>query len=338
MSWGFGKRPVTAASSSTRVVFVGKRQFTIPANASFHDFLEFYVQELFGKDWLASQARLSTDERHPFANWLVELREFSHRLRQGNKGPVRAVAPATVAAFLSLAWDLYTLEHNEVLQERLLMRLRVKDQFQGALYELFIAGVFIRAGFAIELEDESDGNSSHCEFAATHTGSGLSYSVEAKSRHRPGILGFKGNPVPLDEIRADTRKLLVAALRKEAKHERIVFIDVNVPPHEGDLMKAGWFNDVSRQVVGLQESQRPSSPWPKAHVFFTNRPFHYVARGISGGGTTTVYTGVNHPMFDRSTPKSEALAKRELEKYPAIQSLLTGVSEQQAVPVDWPSI
>ncbi len=61
---------------------------------------------------------------------------------------------------------------------------------RGSFYDMALN--LIKAGFEIEFEDESDRSSTHCEFIATHKKSKRKYSVEAKSRHRPGFLGHPG--------------------------------------------------------------------------------------------------------------------------------------------------
>lgn len=47
-------------------------------------------------------------------------------------------APMTgaVAAYLHLAYDLYALDHNAELQEKLINRLRDINNFAGARYEV----------------------------------------------------------------------------------------------------------------------------------------------------------------------------------------------------------
>lgn len=87
------------------------------------------------------------------------------------------------------------------------------ENFQGARYETYVAGTMIRAGFDIEFENEDDRQSTHVEFTATCKKSGRSFSVEAKRRNVKGNTG-----------RFRLGRLLQSALRKEAKHPRVVFI------------------------------------------------------------------------------------------------------------------
>jgi hypothetical protein len=65
-------------------------------------------------------------------------------------------------------------------------RIRLPDQFQGARYELSIAAVFSRAGYEVEWLTARDRKLP--EFIATHQTAKTEIAVEAKSRHRPGVL------------------------------------------------------------------------------------------------------------------------------------------------------
>jgi hypothetical protein len=79
--------------------------------------------------------------------------------------------PAYLKAILTPEWG------NSELAKPPEEPRRLKDplNFQGAYYELIVANILIRAGFTLVLEDETDGKSRHCEFAAIskHTGNGI---------------------------------------------------------------------------------------------------------------------------------------------------------------------
>ena len=235
--------------------------------------------------------------------------------------------PAHVSALLAFAYDLYTLENHSLLQQSFVKRLMRKEHFQGARYEMYVAAATIRAGFTIELEDESDVSSSHCEFTATYLLTGAKYSVEAKSRHRTGYLGQAGQPEPLDAIEADLRKLLVPALRKRAKYDRIVFIDVNVPPSESLLLESSWFNKVADQIVRL-DNDAEAKGLPPALVYLTNFPYHFVEGDEPLRGSAAVMTGFNMPEF-RDTMSGPLVIP---QKYGAPLALLDSVLRHTAVP------
>jgi hypothetical protein len=97
-----------------------------------------------------------------------------------------------------------------------------------------------------------------------------------RGRHRAGFLGQPGEPKPPSEIEADVYKLLQRSLQKRAEHERIVCIDVNVPPVSGNPFESDVLKRVSEQLRRLENSQAAGNPWPRAFVFFTNHPYHYV--------------------------------------------------------------
>jgi len=238
------------------------------------------------------------------------------------------IATGPVMAYTALAYDLYTLDHHTLLQDKLVKRLRIKDQFQGARYETYVSAAFIRAGFDVVLEDENNPAQTHCEFIASHQATGLQYSVEAKSRHRAGFLGQTGTPKPLEEIEADVYKLLQQALAKKAEHERIIFIDVNVPPEGSTAFEMKWFKKVAAQLVRLEESQNAENPWPSAFVFFTNHPYHYVGNEQPEPGRTAVLGTINLPDFKQ--PHLAAFGK-----YPAITQLFESIMNHTVIPKDF---
>jgi hypothetical protein len=80
------------------------------------------------------------------------------------------------------------------------------------MYEVRVAASLLRAGFTLELEDETDRRTTHVEFIATHSATGAKFSVEAKRR---------------EGTRLKVNKLLHSALTKHADHPRIVFVDTN---------------------------------------------------------------------------------------------------------------
>ena len=142
-------------------------------------------------------------------------------------------------------------------------------QFQGARYEIFVAASFIKAGFNIEFEDETNRSVSHCEFVATHEESKTKYSVEAKSRHRAGYLGQEGSRRKPDEIRLRIGTLLREALSKEASHTRIVFIDINMPPEEGLPFEKKWFKGLMKEIKKVENDTIDGNRTPPAYIYFT---------------------------------------------------------------------
>lgn len=183
-----------------------------------------------------------------------------------------------VAAYLTFAYDLFTVQNNGRLDMRLLERLKNCDQFQGARHELFAEATCLRAGFSIEHEDETDGSTRHAEFTATHKHTGQRISVEAKSKHRPGVLGFPGDQQEEGEHKLNVGKLLNDAIRKNPPHPLVVFFDLNlpwltasrllekrIPPHP---VIQGTLDRIRRRHLGKD---------PINLLVITNHPEHYSA-------------------------------------------------------------
>lgn len=277
--YGYVRPPVWTRHAGQTFVAVGERMLYNKWK-TFHDFLFTYIGAVFAKDWFKKEQRLPLEERHPLMQWYQVWFEF-WRAHHGDVpiGGINKVdaPPAQISALLAFAYDIYTLEHHSLLPQRLVNRLQLKDQFQGARYEAFVAAALVRAGFTIALEDETDRSSSHCEFTATYVATGKRYSVEVKSRHRAGFLGHPGTPPPLQSIEADVTRLLVAALRKSALHDRIVFIDINVPPSEKHILDSVWFDKLGSDIKRLEQNPQ-TKDLPGAIVFFTNFPYHYRRR------------------------------------------------------------
>jgi hypothetical protein len=155
-----------------------------------------------------------------------------------------AVATAPASAYLQIAYDLYVLKHNVGLQKFMIDRLKQKELFQGARYELYVAASLIKGGFSVEYEDETDKTKTHCEYIAIHDETGKKFSVEAKSKHRHGIWGY------VDErqkspLKLNIKRLIRDAIGKDAQHPKAIFIDVNLPSEPGETFKKLWYRNPS---------------------------------------------------------------------------------------------
>lgn len=157
---------------------------------TFHDFLIEYIKLTLGLEWMNEQLQVPYDKRHPIMQAFEDFEKFRAKISEGKKGIFRAQPTGAVAAYLGLAYDLYSIEHNTVLRDALLERLRDPSKYQGARYELMAAACCAMAGFQLQYEDESDNTKTHVEFTATHPVFRDCIAVEAKSKHRKDVLGF----------------------------------------------------------------------------------------------------------------------------------------------------
>lgn len=138
---------------------------------TFPDFLFHYIKSVLLGEWGNEELSKPLEDRHQILKWYDALCSLQAQTKEESDPSEDGVYASEVdgpsRAYLLLAYDIYVLRHSSALQERVITRLRNQDQFQGARYELFVAATMIRAGFALEHEDESDGSGKHPEFIAT---------------------------------------------------------------------------------------------------------------------------------------------------------------------------
>lgn len=291
-------RPIISADfNGHKWVAVGDAVYHSSKWKTFHDFLFDYIKSILGSAWGNAELSKDSGERHPIIQWYVSVCHFQ-RQHIKTEGEVHSgVCTGTVAAYLSLAYDLYVLRHHAVLQKRLVDRLKNIEQFQGARYEVYVAAAFIRAGFDIDFEDEADRTRKHCEFRAVHKTTGKKYSVEVKSRHRPGLLGRPGELQSPEQIRLRIGRLLRSALAKRASKTRVVFIDVNMPPEDVGPFANKWFKPLMNEVEKVEGDTINGQQSPSAFIVITNHPYHYAGDEQADPPKTFYMTAINVPGF-----------------------------------------
>ncbi len=281
--YGQIRAPITVDNfHGYRMVAVGRRVCYSKSWMFFPDFLKDYLPMVFGKEWGEAELKKPFKEQHQVVQWRTKSLEFMRKQPQSPDGSYSAIPSGFMAAYLSLAYDLYIVEDNGRLDENLLERLRHPDQFQGARHELFSEATCLRAGFGIEHENEKDPTKRHAEFVATHKETGQKISVEAKSKHRPGILGFPGDPQPEEEVSLRFGSLLNDAFKKNPPHPLVIFLDTNLPPTiaERILRPASMEPFIpSRPIVKLlaQITKEYGETDPFSLAVLTNTPHHYGA-------------------------------------------------------------
>lgn len=137
-----------------------------------------------------------------------------------------------------------------------------------------MAATFARADFDIEfLHDKKH---KHPEFLAKDVSRGIRIAVEAKSRHRPGVLDYPGEIDKPKALRGDMEDLLNDAFRQAPGDcPFMIFVDLNVPPVRGiPLQERAWFQDVRAFMESLEE---PTSNKPEDFnaLFLMSFPFHW---------------------------------------------------------------
>jgi hypothetical protein len=242
------------------------------------DFLLDYVPHVFGKEWWDGEVAKPENERHPLFQWRVGC--LRHKQAAPDDGKKRIVAPdGMTGAYLSFAFNLFAIEDNSRLDDLLLRRLRRAEQFQGALHEVFAEATCLRAGFTIEREDERDPATRHAEFTATHKATGEQFSVEAKSKHRPGVLGQAGVAQSHEKLRLTYGRLINDAAAKNPKHPLVIFLDTNLPFRSAHHVYGNDPAVPSKYIKELCERIRKEHKgvYPFVMLALTNIPHHYAA-------------------------------------------------------------
>lgn len=312
---GRGKTIISIEHKEYRLVFVGSRMYYSKKWKTVHDFLLEHLKIVFGKEWGEQEFKKSFDEQHPILQWYKLAFEYMKEHQDGAGKISSAPMTGAVSAYLNLSYNLYLLAHNAGVKDRLIQRLKNKADFQGALYETYVAGLFILAGFKLELENEDDPTKSHCEFTAISQKTGEKYSIEAKARQ------------PFKEDLGIGDKLY-KALKKDAEFKRVVFIDMNVP----DLIakKDAIVKELNEKELTLTINKLPAPP---AYIFVTNHSFVYDLTGYN-----FERTGFGHGFkiadFKIDTIFSnlrDALTARE--KHKDMDSLIDSIREHTEIPV-----
>lgn len=263
---GLGNPIVSWVNAEHRCVAVKNEVFWSKDWNTFRHFLFDYIKSALTREWGAAELAKPEASRHPLFKW-VEKVGAQHASARAS-GSTSSVITGAVLAYLALAYDLYLSAHNAELPERLLKRLRNRDQFEGALYEAYVIGCFAKAGFEITFEDEDDSTTSHCEFTATHKQTRRKFSVEAKAVTSNSKRSGASQEPP--KIRGH----LVNALRKKATHPRIVFIELGRVHAAGTDGSPAWMEQLESELESCErELTIGGAPAPAAYVFVTNRSF-----------------------------------------------------------------
>lgn len=236
--FGYARAPVSNEFKGYRFTALGGQLVYQPAEKAryFTDILLTLMQNVFGREWWEAQLTLPREQRHPAFQWRFKAMTFMNKQPKTPEGIYVAKITGPMFAYYTFAYDLFVVLDNGRLDEPLLARLKRTESFQGARHELFAEATCLRGGFTIEHENEADGSMRHAEFTAIHKDTGQRVSVEAKSKHRPGIFGHPGERELVGEHYLPFHKLLRDAIGKKPPHPLVVFLELNLPAVIGDRL------------------------------------------------------------------------------------------------------
>ncbi len=326
---GLGRPIIATQIADKRIVAVGDRQF-VGLWPTFHDFLYSYVFDVLSHDWFDAQAQLEQSDRHPIMGWHERLLAMSKAANLAPGETRQTPMTGAISAFLTLGYDLYTLEHNNdqtrtpELRKSLIGRLKNRDQFIGVRYEIRVAAMLLRAGFELEWEDETDRRSTHVEYTATYPRTGKAFGVECKIRNRDAT---KKSNQQLGKFVG----LVSDALRKATPHDRLVFVDLNTQAYPYVPGGPNDWRTISINALRKFEGQPNAAALPPAVVFITNYPdHHHLDSQVPDAGATVEGFQVDDYRTGRLLTLPQKIEMRA--RNPEIEALLASIQEHNDVP------
>lgn len=293
-----------------------------PMTETFHEFLAAVVGLSFGEEWWRQQESCRSDDQHVVVRWTMRIEFVRSRTATAERVgvPLAADAPPPVWALTQLGYDLFCLQAKDRLPEFLVKRLRKRDSFQSARYEIAAAAVMARSGFEIEFLDTQERVRKHCEFLATHRASGVAVGVEAKSRVRCGALHERGT-FAYTEDSEGLRLLVRKALKQRPSGiPFIVFVDVNVPATAGvKLVEKPWVRDL---LTAIGKMSGAAAVPPRKDRFSlliaTKLGFHFGSINDVAIGGERIIVEPQNPEYPLDFPALRNALRDTLDRYDRI--------------------
>lgn len=221
--------------NGVRVIAFPSRTLSAATWINFNDFLVTYIRTVFGAKWYDEQLGRPHAEQLPVIRWHAHLRELERKIPKNSSGLREVAMDGPLRCLITLAYDLFLIEHHQSFSPELIERLRSPATFQSARHEASVASIMIRAGFRLAWEDEADSSEKHPEFIARELATGIEVAVEAKSLHRVGVLGSSQGQAPptLDDVRPRKEAervctMVQKSLQKSKDLPFLIFVDLNL--------------------------------------------------------------------------------------------------------------
>jgi hypothetical protein len=268
--------PQRLASQNDALWNIGGWVARRPVGEPLLDMLIDHLKYTFGKPWADEQYTLPHEKRHVVMRWWFSWCESARKVAPAahTQGKIFGFTPTGDMKELgTLAYDLYSLRLAAALDQTVLDRLRSRDQFQGARYELAIAASLVRCGFDIKWIHS---NHAHCEFEATQKLTKETIAVEVKSRHVDGTLNQPGEMPKPEEMRFRAHRHYNDALTQCPPDKcSAIFIDLNLPPQVvSNEHPIPWWAEIKLMLDKLPE-HTATDPATESWLVFTNFAAHY---------------------------------------------------------------
>jgi hypothetical protein len=237
---------------------VRNKLYARPKEETFQDFLINHLLWFLGEEWFNAEMKKRPEQRHIILRWRHERNEQLLKYDSADRDasvPLKAPMTGGAKALLVLADDVLQLAQALDTPSRVSERLGDMHEFQGARYEILVASLFARSGFQIGFID--DPTKRNPEFIASKGSEKI--AVEAKSRHRAGVLHERGDFV--NEAPAEIKRLYESAVgQNPGGMPFAVFIDVNLPvTPEVPITEKRWLREAKRAFEYRRQEERVDS-------------------------------------------------------------------------------
>lgn len=323
-------RPIIQTHWNKKCWALGNQVFAMDnTTQTFHDFIFFILRQTLTEQWISDQRNLPENDRHFVIRCFDKYPEWVEKNKPKDEGSFvwGAMPDGWTKSLASLAFDIASLKHTRNLPEHMLNRLKTKDGYQGVRYEIAIAAIFARLNCDIKFLDEQEKTTKHCEFIATHRDTGTEIAVEAKSRHREGVIH---QPIQSDQVavlKSGVERLFNRALTQNPGDKPfMIFIDLNYPPTpEFKIEDKPWFKDV-RALMDKRGIATPGNPDPFNAIAFTNYSYHYQTNQEADSGENLTVVAM-YPKFSVLNQDFFSLLHTALDNYGKIPNIdVDGVS------------
>ena len=198
------------------------------------------------------------EQRHIILGWRHERSEqlLKHDSPDRDTSvPLKAPMTGGAKALIVLADDVLQLAQALDTPSKVSERLGDMHEFQGVRYEILVASLFARCGFQIGFIDDT--TKRNPEFIASKGNEKI--AVEAKSRHRAGVLHERGAFV--DEAPAEIKRLYESAVgQNPGGMPFVVFIDVNLPlTPQVPMNEKNWLKEAMQAFDYRRQEERVDS-------------------------------------------------------------------------------